>query len=268
MNYHENNTAPLIYDDIAGYVSAQLNARIDTLARSGRGGLIVPVTPGPFFVLLALAEGSRDVRPAHNSSENAVEALRSASPGGHAIANRTSRMPARTYCFGEPHRLGDPCHAYVHIHDDSFDARRRGVRDSVCVAGMIEIACAMPVDPRYGISGLYEFERTAAQDANALQVSFDRLGLRPDGPLFAVAALLQVNDLRVTRVSELTNSPEVVGMLRTPVVRMMPQRIEHMKDLTGPRLKEFYSSLWTDIQDKVTRRCGGTGLAPDETDAA
>lgn len=232
----------------------KLNKRIDSLASpAGTGGLIVPLTPRPLFVLLALAEGSKDIRPSYGWPQDAVNALRSASPGGYAIADRTKGIPERTYCSAEPYTLGGPRRAYVHIHDDSISGRSLNIRDADHVAGMIEIACTVPVDPRHGMTGLHGLKESAVCDADALQASFMRLGLKPGGPLFVVAALLQIDGTRVSDVNELTGSWELVGTLLTPVVRMMPERIGRLEDLTGPRLTELYSGLWALVKGAVNR---------------
>lgn len=203
-----------------------LAARLDEL----RGdGLKLPITPGPVFVLLALATGDADfdVTPDVSIREVAAQKLLSASPGGYYIDKRAPRRSAPC-TFGSidpnPNVTGNRF-AYVHISGE----------------GMVEMASGEVADASSrALVGLGSIERSIHErDAMAMQAAFE--ALQDTGPIVVTVALLRTLGVEVRWDSIV---PGGRGVLRVPFVKVESHCFPDRSELHARNLNQRVNALW------------------------
>lgn len=203
-------------------------------AMSNDNGLKLPITPGPIFVLLALATGEPDfdVLPEDHACKAAARKLLAACPGGYVITDRADRsIPPRTFGSSYPDN-SENRFAYVHVSEQ----------------GMVEMVSGELVHEGRGeVVGLGLIEKWIRErDADAMQEAFEALEV--DGPIVVTAALLRTRDVKV--VSDLTVRPSV-GVLHAPYVTVEPRCFSSRLELHAENLNQLVSDLWAEVGRQV-----------------
>lgn len=211
----------------------ELAMRLEAMSQDG--DLQLPITPGPFFVLLALATGEADfvVLPEERACEAAAQELRRAHPGGYVISERARQtFPPRTFGSDYPDNSVSR-YAYVHVSEQ----------------GMVEIVSGELADIAHGvIPGLGLIEQSIREhDANAMRKAFDALEV--DGPIVVTAALLRTRDAKVSLRGAVS---DCVGVLHVPYVTIKPRCFSACVELQAENLNQLVSDLWTEAGRQVS----------------
>ncbi|HKR38417.1 MAG TPA: hypothetical protein VJU59_01860 [Paraburkholderia sp.] len=211
----------------------ELAMRLEAMSKDG--GLQLPITPGPLFVLLALATGEADfvVLPDSRACEAAAQELRRARPGGYVISERTGRtFPPRTFGSDYPDN-SVPRYAYVHVSEQ----------------GMMEIVSGELADKAHGlVVGLGLIEQSIRErDAEAMRAAFEALEV--DGPIVVTAALLRTRDAKVSSPGAVS---DCVGVLHVPYVTIEPRCFSARVELHAEHLNQLVSDLWTEVGRQVS----------------
>ncbi|WP_109479873.1 hypothetical protein [Paraburkholderia sp. C35] len=195
------------------------------------GGLRLPVTPGPFFVLLAQPIGIPDFDVTYGTQEcdAAARKLLRARPGGYDISDRKLRfMPPHTFGSVEPNPTTRPDRfAYVHVTEDGLVELASG---EVADMGSREIV---------GLGGIEDEIRK--HDAQAIQEAFEELGV--EGRVMVTVALLRTGGAKVRWIEPVPSE----GVLGDSHVTIQPRCFATPSDLSDANLIGLVQKLWTTI---------------------
>ncbi|MDK1000895.1 hypothetical protein ACO2TQ_40220 [Burkholderia sp. OKR4-1] len=215
----------------ASKAASLLSARLDAMIS---GQLKVPVTDGPFFVLLAMASCHADmVRPVLDDCDSAATVLQRAEPNGYVLtkcAKRNGRtLPPRTYVSDFP---DGPVRSFAYV-----DVSERGI---------VEYVAGAVADKTRRLVGLGGIEHSIEKnDAQVLRDAFNALGV--GSHIVVMAALLGTQGAFVTWRGP---ASEKTGELNAPYVKIPPLPFAAPAALKATDLNWLVRDLW----DKVTEQ--------------
>lgn len=219
----------------------RLAERIDELSKGD--GLKLPITPGPVFVLLALAKGGEDfdISLDVGIGEVAAQKLRSARPGGYDISSRAAQSSKpRTFGSIDPNpNITLDRFAYVHISDE----------------GMLEVASGAVADMSTRVLvGLGAINQSIQEcDAKAMQAAFE--ALKEDGPIVVSVGLLRTQGVEV-RWDDISNAR---GVLHEPFVTIKSWCFADRAELHATNLNQRVNALWDVVVQKARSQAHASG---------